>query len=233
MIKLSLVIPCYNEEANLHLLLDACQPLQLNGDIEVIIVDNGSTDNTFEVLQRLLPSYPHCRNLHLLVNQGYGYGILSGLRAAKGDILAWTHADLQTDPKDILKGFDLFSRHGHSIYVKGRRIKRPLADVVFTVGMSIFDTLLLRRFLWDINAQPNMFSKKFFESWENPPHDFSLDLYAYFTAHNQGLPIYRFPVEFKERANGVSHWNINWASKIKFIRRTIEFSFELKKRLLR
>jgi hypothetical protein len=76
-----------------------------------------------------------------------------------------------------------------------------------------------------------MFSRGFFESWENPPHDFSLDLYVYFTARAQGLAVYRFPVEFGERAHGVSHWNVNWAAKVKFIRRTIDFSFELKKRL--
>ncbi|QWD98821.1 glycosyltransferase family 2 protein [Polynucleobacter sp. MG-5-Ahmo-C2] len=229
--KLSLVIPCYNEEANLPLLLEACQPLRLNGDIEVIIVDNGSTDGTSEVLKRLLPSYPHCRTVRVSVNQGYGFGILYGLMAAQGNILAWTHADLQTDPKDVLRCLELFNRYGETIFVKGRRIKRPLTDVAFTVGMSIFETLLLRTRLWDINAQPNIFSRSFFESWVNPPHDFSLDLYVYFTARHKGLPVYRFPVEFGERAHGVSHWNVNWAGKWKFIRRTIDFSFELKKRL--
>lgn len=228
--KLSLIIPCYNESANLPLLLDRCAFLGTE-DIEVILVDNGSTDKSSEVLQNLLPSYPHCRSVRVPVNQGYGYGILSGLKAAQGELLAWTHADMQTDPKDVLRGLELFKTHGNSIYVKGKRIKRPLADVFFTVGMSVFETALLRTRLWDINAQPNMFSRSFFEAWENPPHDFSLDLYVYFTARAKGLPVYRFPVEFGERAHGVSHWNVNWAGKMKFIRRTIDFSFELKRRL--
>jgi glycosyltransferase involved in cell wall biosynthesis len=228
--KLSLIIPCYNEAANLPLLLERCAFLGTE-QIEVILVDNGSTDNSSEVLQNLLPSYPHCRSVRVPVNQGYGYGILSGLRVAQGDLLAWTHADMQTDPKDVLRGLELFKAHGNSIYVKGKRISRPLADVFFTIGMSIFETLLLRTRLWDINAQPNMFSRSFFGTWENPPHDFSLDLYVYFTARAKGLPVYRFPVEFGERAHGVSHWNVNWAGKMKFIRRTIDFSFELKRRL--
>lgn len=200
----------------------------------MILVDNGSTDNSPEVLQNLLPNYPHCRSVRVPVNQGYGFGILSGLRAAQGDLLAWTHADMQTDPKDVLRGLALFKKYGGSrnnIYVKGKRIKRPLADVIFTIGMSVFETCLLRTRLWDINAQPNMFSREFFESWENPPYDFSLDLYAYFTARNQSLSVHRFPVEFGERAHGISHWNVNWAAKMKFIRRTIDFSFELKKGL--
>ena len=212
------------------LLLDRCASLQ-SADIEVILVDNGSSDHSQEVLQRLLPNYPHCRSVREPVNQGYGFGILSGLKASTGDLLAWTHADMQTDPKDVLRGLEIFQAQGQNIYVKGRRIKRPFADEFFTFGMSIFETVLLRTRLWDINAQPNMFSRRFFETWINPPHDFSLDLYVYFTARNQGLPVHRFPVEFSERAHGVSHWNVNWEAKKKFILRTIDFSFELKKRL--
>ena len=48
--------------------------------------------------------------------------------------------------------------------------------------MSLFETLLLRTRLWDINAQPTMFHRDFFASWDRPPHDFSLDLYAYYGA---------------------------------------------------
>jgi hypothetical protein len=162
-------------------------------------------------------------------NQGYGYGILQGLHAAQGEILAWTHADMQTDPCDVLRGLALFELHGQDIFVKGSRYGRPIADVVFTVGMSIFETMLLRTRLWDINAQPNMFHRSFFATWQQPPHDFSLDLFAFYTAKVHGMPIYRFPVKFGERAHGVSHWNINWAAKMKFIKRTVTFSLQLKK----
>jgi hypothetical protein len=95
--------------------------------------------------------------------------------------------------------------------------------------MSIFETALLGKPLWDINAQPTMFSRHFFETWSQPPHDFSLDLYAYYQARRQGLPIHRFDVLFGARVHGVSHWNVNWAEKWKFIRRTIDFSLQLRK----
>jgi hypothetical protein len=104
-------------------------------------------------------------------------------------------------------------------------------DVVFTIGMSLFETLLLGRRMWDINAQPTMFSRSFFETWTLPPDDFSLDLYAYYQAQKFGLKVYRFPVRFSERAHGVSHWNVDWAAKRKFIRRTVAFSLQLKKKI--
>lgn len=229
--KLSLVIPCFNEEANLPLLLERCKELAVTPDVEVVLVDNGSTDSTTEVLENLLPKYPGCRSIRVEKNQGYGFGILSGLKAAKGEILGWTHADMQTDPQDALFGLEIFEKHGDEIFVKGRRYGRPFMDVLFTVGMSIFETVFLARPMWDINAQPTMFSRNFFESWTDPPDDFSLDLYAYYQAQRCGLKVYRFPVRFGERAHGVSHWNVNWAAKRKFIRRTVDFSLQLKKKI--
>lgn len=225
---LSLVIPCYNEAANLPLLLARCLAVAQAGH-EVVLVDNGSTDRSPQVLDELLPSHPGCRSVRVERNQGYGFGILSGLRAARGEILAWTHADLQTDPQDSLRGLAFFERHGPDIFVKGRRYGRPFADVAFTMGMSAFETVLLGQPMWDINAQPTMFSRAFFDTWQDPPHDFSLDLYAYYQARRRALPVHRFAVRFGERAHGVSHWNVNWAAKRKFIRRTVDFSLQLRK----
>lgn len=229
--KFSLVIPCYNEAANIPLLLERCRKLTEQPDVEVVLVDNGSTDESPIVLSNLLPSYPGCRSVRVEQNQGYGFGILAGLKSATGDILGWTHADMQTDPMDALRGIEIFKKNGMDVFVKGRRHGRPLGDVAFTVSMSLFETLLLAQPLWDINAQPTMFSRAFFESWREPPHDFSLDLYAYYQAKRVGLAVHRFPVLFGERAHGVSHWNVNWAAKRKFIRRTVNFSLQLRKSL--
>jgi hypothetical protein len=99
------------------------------------------------------------------------------------------------------------------------------------MGMSFFELILLGKKMWDINAQPTIFSRNFFESWSDPPHDFSLDLFAYYQALQSGLVIYRFPVHFGKRLHGVSHWNINWDARRKFIQRTIDFSLQLKRRL--
>jgi polyisoprenyl-phosphate glycosyltransferase len=231
--KLSLVIPCYNEARNLPLLVARLKEIFIGDDIEAILVDNGSTDDTPTVLAEQLAGQSRIVTTRVEVNQGYGYGILAGLREARGEILAWTHADMQTDPKDALLGLEMFesSEKPHDLFVKGRRRGRPIADVVFTIGMSIFETLLLRHRMWDINAQPTMFSRTFFERWHNPPHDFSLDLYAYYQALHSGLRIRRFPVDFLARAHGSSHWNVNWRAKIRFIKRTMDFSLRLRKDL--
>jgi glycosyltransferase involved in cell wall biosynthesis len=214
----------------LPVLLKRCEKIVGSFDAEVILVDNGSTDETPILLKEMLPSLHGLRSIRITENQGYGYGILEGLRAARGEILGWTHADMQTDPLDALRGMAFFERYGPDIFVKGRRFGRPLGDVVFTVGMSLFESVLLRKQMWDINAQPTMFSRSFFYSWSEPPHDYSLDLFVYYEAKRISLAVHRFPVLFGERTYGVSHWNVNWLSKRKFIRRTLDFSFNLMKR---
>ena len=95
--------------------------------------------------------------------------------------------------------------------------------------MSIFCSLILNQILWDINAQPTIFTKSFFDTWGNPPDDFSLDLYAYNLARKMDYEIKRFPVTFNKRLFGVSKWNIDLPSKLKFIKRTVRFTFKLTK----
>jgi len=234
MTKLSLIIPCYNESKNLPLLIDRCKELFKNeNSVEIVIVDNGSDDDTALILDELTNNLNFITRVNVKDNQGYGYGILEGLKAANGDILSWTHADMQTDLLDALKGLYLFQSESNpdNLFVKGRRHGRSFLDVFFTIGMSIFETMLLRKYLWDINAQPTMFHRNFYNSWDLPPDDFSLDLYAYYVAKKSKLLIKRFPVIFSERIHGSSKWNFSLLSKYRFIIRTFVYSISLKRRL--
>ncbi len=231
--KLSIVIPCYNEAENIPLILKRFSEVIRKENIEVILVNNGSTDNTAAVLKELLPKYRFARTVLVKENQGYGYGILQGLDSADGDYMGWTHADMQTDPKDVVKAYKIIRKSsGKKLYVKGNRKGRPIFDTLFTFGMSVFETLFFMTPMEDINAQPNIFPLEFYKKWRNPPHDFALDLYAMYMAKKHGITIKRFPVLFPERIHGESKWNNEgFKSKWKFIKRTIRFSIELKKKI--
>lgn len=231
-IKLSVVVPCYNEKENIPLILQRFNQCLGNRDIEVIMVDNGSTDGSDQVFSALLPDYPFAKRVHVPVNKGYGYGIVSGLKSSAGDYIGWTHADMQTDPNDVAKAYDVIQMSNAPVYLKGNRKKRPFLDSFFTMGMGVFETLYLKAPLWDINAQPNLFPKSFFETLSSFPDDFSLDLYMLYMAKQRGLSIKRFDVLFTERLHGASKWNDDtFKSKWKFIKRTLHFSKQLKKSL--
>lgn len=226
----SLIIPCFNEARGLDQLAARCRALlDAVPDAEIILVDNGSTDGTATILDEIADN-GRLRSVRLAANRGYGGGILAGLAAARGDVIGWTHADLQTDPMDALGAFELFerSRAPERLFVKGRRSGRPLADALFTAGMSLFETVLLGKAMSDINAQPTFLHRAAYARWTKPPVDFSLDLFAYYRAKRDRLSIKRILVRFHKRPFGTSHWNVNWAAKRKFIRRTVEFSIRLR-----
>lgn len=229
--RLSIVVPCYNEGKNIPLILERFKKNITEEEIEVILVNNGSTDDSAQILENLLPEYPFARTVLVPVNQGYGYGILQGLKTADSDFLGWTHADMQTDPSDVIKAYRILAQHqwNQQLYVKGNRKGRGLTDQFFTTGMSFFETLYLKKKLYDVNAQPNVFPRSFFESWENPPYDFALDLYALYMAQVKELQIIRFDVLFPPRVYGNSHWNTGLSAKWKFIKRTIDFTINMKK----
>ncbi len=230
-ILLSIVVPCFNEAENIPLLLKRFGQAVRRGDVEVVLVDNGSTDQTPQVLEELLPRYPFARSIRVPKNQGYGYGIVQGLGACRGVFIGWTHADLQTDPADVIRALRIIEKYqGNTrLFIKGRRRGRPIGDRFFTGGMGVFETIYLGSRLWDVNAQPNVFARTFFETWEQPPKDFALDLYAFYMARRQGLQVKRFPVVFAKRQHGTSHWNSGLRSRWKFIRRTVSFSRKLKR----
>lgn len=233
--KLTVVVPCYNEKDNIPLILKRFSETIGKRNIEVILINNGSTDDSQNIIDELLPNYSFARSVFVPVNKGYGYGILQGLKAADGDFIGWTHADMQTDPNDISRAYDIIrERKTKRIYVKGKRKGRPPFDVLFTAGMSGFESVLFGTKLNDINGQPNIFPIELFRKLENPPFDFSLDLYIYYMAKRFRLEIVRFPVDFTERIHGQSKWNTDGLkSKIKFIKRTLSYSIKLKKDMMK
>jgi len=229
--KLSLVIPCYNEGQNIPILIGKLNKVFNYDQHEVILVDNGSSDNTSELIEKLIKEINFIKYLRIKKNIGYGNGILEGLKIAKGDFIGWTHADLQTDPKDSLKAIEMINDKKEKVFFKGLRRSRKFSDKFFTFSMSIFEFLILGKIMWDINAQPTIFSRKLFENWVEAPFDFSLDLFAFYQAKSNGYKIKRFPVFFPDRIHGQSHWNIDFKSKLKFIKRTLDYSFNLRKKL--
>lgn len=232
--ELSVIIPCYNEEDNIPLITERfmqSKPKEL--DAELILVDNGSKDNSNKIIRNLSKKYSCIRLVEVKENIGYGFGVWSGLKKAKSKYLCWTHADMQTDPADSIKAYKIIinQKNPEKCFIKGNRKKRSLFDAFFMVGMSVFETIILRRGLYDINAQPNLFHKTFLNRVKNPPKDFSFDLYFYYIAKKLAYRIIRFPVLFPKRIHGQSHWNTTIKEKWKFIKRTIDFTFRLKKEL--
>jgi len=96
-LKLSVIIPCYNERTTVATVVDRVRAVGLAH--EIIVVDDGSTDGTREVLAELDPR----DDLKIILhdhNQGKGAAVRTGFKAATGDVLLIQDADLEYDPRE-------------------------------------------------------------------------------------------------------------------------------------
>ena len=205
MIKYSLVVPCYNEAENIDPLVSKCLTILERKDCEVILVDNGSYDQTKE---KIIINSKKYNNLKLAIverNQGFGYGVFTGINNSTGSVVGYCHADLQTDPKDFLKAIDIIETNNianQNFLIKGRRLNRPLIDNCFTFFMSLYSSILFTRLLFDINSQPNVFNKNLINKLKFIPNDFNIDLYIFFIAKKINSKIFKCDVYFPSRERG-------------------------------
>ena len=222
-LSISIVIPCYNEFLNLETLIQDCEDIiekNKNYNFEFIFVDNGSTDESKLFFKNLNKN--NIRVVTLKENIGYGNGIIQGLLKASHKILAWTHADLQTDLSDVVRGLGLLNQKG--VLIKGKRVSRKFFPKILSLGMSAYAYFKLGIWVSEINAQPKIFNKQFFlKIAGEAPNDFSLDFFFCLKAKKTGK-ILEFPVYFKDRQHGIPKGGGgSLLQKIKIIKRTVSY----------
>lgn len=205
--KISLVIPCYNEEKNIPLLIKKYQKFLNNKKNEIILVDNGSSDNTDKAFKKL-SNYKNIRTVKVRKNIGFGYGLKKGLFKAKGESILYSHADLEIDPADVLRSIKFLHKENmvnkKKYFIKGNRVNKrknhwSLNDIFFSWSLTIISTILFRKFLFDIHGQPVLFPKKMLKEIRYFPDDFSIDLAFYLHAKKNNYQIIRFPLNFNKK----------------------------------
>jgi len=144
---LSIIIPLYNEENHILDVLNKIENLNLGpfvSDFEIIIVDDNSNDNSFEVISKYAEGKKHITIRKHNENSGKGAAIQTALKIAKGDVFLFQDADLELDPKDIPRMLDVM-RNLNVEFVNGSRymdgIYRPLSSYWRYVANKIFTIL--------------------------------------------------------------------------------------------
>ena len=138
--KLSVVAPCYNEEGNIRPLVDrTLAAFQQKGiDGEIILVNDASTDKTGEQADRAGSENDRVQVVHHEVNQGIVGGWVSGVNAARGDLVVTIDADLQYRPEDVPVMLERYEQGGWDV-VQGARTQQPERSFLrklLTAGLS-------------------------------------------------------------------------------------------------
>ena len=118
-LDISVVVPLYNEEESLPELVQWIDRVAVSNNLsyEIILIDDGSTDNSWSVVEKLKTQYPHIKGLSFLRNYGKSAALYEGFKLAEGEVVFTMDADLQDSPDEIPEmrrmileeGYDLVS----------------------------------------------------------------------------------------------------------------------------
>jgi len=206
MIELSVVVPMYNEKDNiarLHMAITHALAHRVEA-YEIILVDDGSTDGSAEQLDQLALADPNVRIVHFLRNCGQSAAIASGLKAAKGRLIALMDGDLQTYPEDI---FDLMPYMTDYDFANGTRVRRQdnlVRKVSSKVGNGIRNWITGDR-IKDTGCPMKLFKREVAGSFTlyTGFHRFLPTL-----ARMNGFRVIEVPVRHRERVAGTSKYGV-------------------------
>lgn len=203
----SVVVPAYNEAENLAILvpklIDALAPL---ADVEIIVVDNASTDNTKEMLETYAMATPPVRRVSE-PTLGYGRAVLAGLAASRGSIIGIIRADNQEKPEDLARMLREAREDGRDLLYNAVRAHR-INDGASRVAISFVFNTLFKIFFGlrsiDLNATPKVFTRPFLEKAALESKDWFIDSEMVIKAEKLGFPVRETEIEYLPRLKGKS-----------------------------
>ena len=207
--KISVVVPLMNEEDNVKYLIEEIEKALKDYDYELILVDDGSTDNTVEEIEK----YMNEKTKLVLLNRNYGQtsAMAAGIEVASGDVIVTIDGDLQNDPRDIPLMIEKLNE-GYDV-VAGIRAKRQ--DEPFRKFLSKIANKIIRK-VTNVNISDYGCTLKIFKA------DVAKNLGLYGELHRfipilasmYGAKITEVPVRHHERKYGQSKYGFNRTFKV-------------------
>ena len=200
-ILLSVISPAHNEEDNILPLVEAFDNLRrkLRYGMELIIVDDGSTDKTAERARALRRKFDFLKVISYTANRGKTFAVQRGLDIAEGKYIVIFDADLQFDPDDIPPMVEKLE-HGADLIAgyKVGKYQKPFVSRIY----NLLGRILFRVPVRDMNAMKAM--KK--NVLETIPFRPDWHRYIVVWAHKNGFKIDEYPVKLRPRMRGVSKY---------------------------
>lgn len=226
--EISWSIPCYNEE---EVLRDTVTRLarvfqEAEVDVELVLVDNGSTDRTSEIIDELIDEGLPVSKVVVAQNIGYGNGVLQGLAACRGTHVGFICADGQVEPADVFRVYQMCASSKTPRLVKVRRRFRMdgLSRKVVSVAYNYLTAALFGGLgSIDVNGNPKVFPREYLEPMQLRSTDWFLDAEVMIRAKQLGLEVLEFNVLAQARGGGTS--NVKTETCWEFVGNLLRFRF--------
>lgn len=225
--KLSIIIPIYNEERTLQAILDKIQSIDLNDTIhkEIIAVNDGSTDNSAKILEEYR-NHKNFKLFHLKNNQGKTAALVKGIENATGDIIVIQDADLEYDPSQIPNLIQPILENKAPV-VYGSRFKGKISQMkainrFANVTSNLVFSLIYPCKITDINTCYKAFRSEIIKDITITSSDFTFETEVTAKIINRGHTIIEIPIEYVART--VSYGKkINWRKALMMFWGIIKF----------
>jgi glycosyltransferase involved in cell wall biosynthesis len=226
---LSVIIPVYNEKSTISEVIEKVSQVDLPIEKEIIVVDDGSTDGTVEILQT---SKVKLANTYLTpVNVGKGAAVRIGLTLAKGDIILIQDADLELDPGEykqllepILKG-KTKAVYGSRFLGENRvALVRRLANYFLTFSTNV----LFRTKLTDMETAYKVFTAEVANKLQLEANRFEIEPEITAQIVRHGFTILEVPITYRPRTKFEGK-KIKWKDGIKALATLLKYRFSKRK----
>jgi glycosyltransferase involved in cell wall biosynthesis len=228
--KLSIVIPVYNEVATIGALVTQVQAVEVGMEKELLLVDDGSNDGTREVLQRLGEAQADLKLLFHETNQGKGAALRTGFAAATGDIVLVQDADLEYDPRQYLQLLQPIL-DGHADVVFGSRFLGGGPHRVFYfwhyLGNKLLTTLsnmTTNLNLTDMEVCYKVFKREVIQSIPLRENRFGFEVEITAKVARRKLKIYEVPISYYGRDYSEGK-KIGWKDGVSALRCILKYMF--------
>ncbi|AEK72160.1 Dolichol-phosphate mannosyltransferase [Thermococcus sp. 4557] len=190
--RVSVVIPAYNEEKRLPSVLDR-MPDFID---EVVVVDDGSSDGTYNVARAFSEKDPRIKAIRLERNCGKGCAMRRGVEEASGDVIVFIDADGQHRPEEIIKLVEPIVRGEADLVIGARKVeeagKRPLHRRISNILTTRLIRLKLGRYVYDTQSGFRAYRREFLPEIESDRYEVETEMLL--KAAKMGAMIKEVPV---------------------------------------